>query len=163
MEIFKSIKGYEGYYEVSNLGRVKSLKRKGCLNDRILSSGTSCGGYYQVVLRKDNKSKNCHVHKLVAITFLGHELNEQKLVIDHIDNNTQNNNVNNLQIISQRKNASKDKKGYTSEYIGVSWYKNMGKWVSKIVINGKPKHLGYFDLEIDAANAYKKELLKLNK
>ena len=67
----------------------------------------------------------------------------------------------NLQRTNQRVNASKDKKGGTSKYIGVSWYKITNKWVSKIEINGKIKHLGYFTDEKEAAQAYINELNKI--
>jgi len=68
------------------------------------------------------------------------------------------NNVSNLQLISQRENSSKDRKDGSSQYTGVSWFKKSNKWRSVIYINGKLKHLGLFDNELDASNAYQKTL-----
>ena len=96
MEIWKEIKGYEGY-EVSNLGRVKSLKRKKEIFFLFVRDG---GGYLQVVLCKNTKTKTKKVHKLVAIMFLNHKPSGYKLVVDHIDNNKLNNKT--INIISMK-------------------------------------------------------------
>lgn len=62
-EIWKNIKDYEGLYQVSNLGRVKNVKRNKILNPRIIK------GYLQVRLYKDNVYKSYFIHRLVAMTF----------------------------------------------------------------------------------------------
>lgn len=117
----------------------------------------SSNGYYTVSLFKFNK-KTFTNHILVAVHFLNHKSNGFKIIIDHIDNNKLNNNVSNLQLISVRENTSKDRKNKTSKYTGVSWYKITNKWKSSIRINGKVKHLGYFENELDASNAYQSAL-----
>jgi len=155
-EIWKSIEGHESY-EVSNLGRVKSLK---CNKERILKRGVDSSGYLHVNLYKDNKMKTKKIHQLVAIAFLNHKPDGMKLVVDHIDNNPLNNELGNLQIITHRENLSKDRKG-SSEYTGVHWNKSAKKWQSNIRINGKPKHLGYFTDESKASEAYQKALKEL--
>ena len=76
-EEWKDIKGYEGYYKISNLGRVKSLyrvvrKKNGCtmtVYPRILRSGVNSNGYLDVSLLKDAHSKTFLVHILVATAF----------------------------------------------------------------------------------------------
>lgn len=168
-EIWKDIPNYEGYYQVSNLGRVKNLKRfvkaksnsTRLVKERILKIGVDGAGYLVVDLNKDGKGKTFKVHKLVAMAFLGHKPCGYKEVIDHFDNNKFNNKLENLQITTNRHNSTKDRKGGTSKYTGVSWDKNANKWVCKIYINGKQNYLGLFENELDANNAYQNALKKL--
>jgi len=161
-EEFRKIKGYEGLYQISNMGRVKSLKRKRSngseYKEKILKAGVNARGYFYVILYKDGKMKNFMIHQLVAMAFLNHIPSGYKRVVDHIDNDKNNNRLENLQITTARHNTSKDKKGCSSEYTGVSWFKPTSKWVSKIQIQGKLLHLGYFEFELDASEAYQKAL-----
>jgi hypothetical protein len=157
-EIFKDIPDYEGIYLVSNLGNVKSLKFG---KERILSKGLDGHGYYNVTLFKDGNPKTFTIHQLVAMVFLNHKPNGNTIVVDHIDNNKLNNRLDNLQIISQRKNTSKDKKG-TSKYTGVYWYKNRCKWRAEIKILGKIKYLGCFETELDAHLSYQNALKQIS-
>lgn len=89
-ETFLSIPGYEGLYEVSNLGNVKSLRR-----GIILKPGKRNGGYKIVNLRKDNKDHWLAVHRLVAIAFIPNPLNLP--FVNHKDENPCNNCVENLE------------------------------------------------------------------
>ena len=77
-EIWKDVQGYEGYYQVSNLGRVKSLERKSKLNrkikERILAPREHTGGYLRVQLSR----KDFYIHRLVAETFIPNP--ENKLI-----------------------------------------------------------------------------------
>mgnify|MGYP003634917413 CR=1 FL=1 len=159
-ENYKDIPGYKGHYQVSNLGNVKSLKRKGCRKDRILKPCTR-RGYFRVVLIKNNKPKKYSNHVLVAMAFLGFEPNGLKLVIDHINHKTKDNRLKNLRIVTQRENLSNRKKIGSSKYTGVFLQTNHNKWRSVININGKRKHLGYFNCEIKASQAYQEALNKL--
>ena len=162
-EEFRSIPGYEGLYEVSNFGNVKSLGNNRTRKEKILKLILTDRGYYKVDLHKYGKIKTIKIHILVAMAFLGHKPDgTQKIVVDHIDNNPLNNNLTNLQLISQRENVSKDRKNGSSQYTGVSWGKNTNKWRSIIYINNKVKHLGLFTLEEDAAKAYQNALKMLN-
>jgi hypothetical protein len=154
-EIWKDIPTYDGFYQVSNFGNVKSLK---CNKQKILKAGLNSCGYYQVVLCKNVHMKNMKVHKLVAMAFLNHLPNGMNTIIDHINNDKLDNRLENLQIISQRENSSKDRKSGSSQYTGVSWFKRYNKWRSKIKINGKSKHLGYFTNELLAHKAYQHAL-----
>ena len=99
-EIWKDIKGYEGIYQVSNLGRIKSLERfiKGKKNkyvkQKIKKQSISKTGYYVVSLWYKNKGKVLKVHRLIAQAFISNPLNKQH--INHKDLNKLNNSLNNL-------------------------------------------------------------------
>ncbi len=153
-EIWNTIEKYPDY-QVSNKGRVKSLLYG---KNRILKPGTDRYGYYQVVLFKDNKAHNTPVHKLVAIAFLNHTPCGHKTVVNHIDFNKTNNNVENLELISQRENTGKKHLKHSSKYTGVCWSNVAKKWQASININRKHVYLGYFVNEEDAAEAYNKKL-----
>jgi hypothetical protein len=169
-EIWKDIPNYEGHYQVSNFGNVKSLSRwykSGCgyklrfREERMLTKSIGDVGYLFVSLWKNGKVKGFRVHQLVAIAFLNHKPNAYKKVVDHIDNDPSNNRLENLQLITQRHNSSKDKKGYTSQYVGVCWYKQRNVWRAGIMIKGKRIYLGYFNNEIDAHLCYQNKLKQL--
>ena len=156
-EIWKDVPNYEEDYMVSSRGRVKSMKLN---KERILKPGLS-NSYLQLRLCREGKIKTFTVHKLVAMAFLGHVPCGFKLVVDHIDGNRTNNNLSNLQIITNRENTSNNKKGGSSKYVGVSLHKPSDKWISRIQINDKQKHLGTFKTEIEAHNAYQEALKNL--
>ena len=151
IEVFKDIKGYEGVYQVSNIGNVKSLSRlvewRGVLRPKketLLSLSPNSDGYMQVVLNYNKNKKSFRVHQLVAMAFLGHEPCGLDTVVDHINNDKLDNRVENLQLISHRENVSKDKKS-SSGYMGVSWDKSRGKWTVGIRHKGVKVNLGRFD------------------
>ena len=167
IEIWKDIPGYEGMYQVSDMGNVKSLGREVLRNDeypikikeKILKPGLSSSGYLIVILCKNNLKKSITTHMLVAMAFLNHKSDgTNKICVDHINNIKTDNRVINLQIITNRENLSKDKKNGTSKYTGVSWSKSRNKWIAEITINGKGKHLGYFIDEYVAHLVYEKAL-----
>lgn len=102
-EYWKPIKGYEGLYQVSNFGRVKSLQRivnngnnsVRIIKERILKNQMDKDGYYVVNLHKTNKSKTFRVHRLVAEAFIPNPDNLPE--INHKDENKLNNHVDNLE------------------------------------------------------------------
>lgn len=164
-EIWKDIKGYEGLYQVSNYGRVKGLDRFDNLNRSvkgIILKACIVGNGYHGVNLCNGKSKSYVIHRLVAMAFLNHKPSECKLVIDHIDFNRINNHLSNLRIITNRKNTNRKHLKSTSDYTGVSWFKNYKKWRAQIKINGKDKHLGYFTEELEASKVYDNALNQLN-
>tara|TARA_R110002072_G_C7615604_1_gene505435 strand:+ start:76 stop:567 length:492 start_codon:yes stop_codon:yes gene_type:complete len=155
-EIFKDIKGYEGIYQVSNYGNVKSFK----FNKERLLKLYSTRGYYIVSLtRSGYKSRNFKVHKLVSQAFLGDVLDgEYNKVVNHIDFNSHNNNVSNLELITQRENSNQKHLPSSSKYVGVHWNTRAKKWKSMIRINGKKVYLGSFTDELEASEAYQTKL-----
>lgn len=167
MEIYKDIIGYEGLYQVSNFGNIKSLSRKissknnsfRITREFILSKKETNAGYYIVCLYKNKIKKFKLLHQIVAENFLDHIPNGHNFVINHKDKNKLNNNVNNLEIITTRENTSHNIG--KSKYNGVSWSTFHNKWRSQIWINGKRKHLGYFSNDYDAHIKYQNEINKL--
>ena len=108
-EEWRDIAGYEGLYQVSNLGRVKSLDHYSSngVTD-ILYKGrvihqSSHNGYMIVHLCKNNKVETVSVHRLVALAFIPNPLHESQ--VNHIDGNKSNNDFSNLEWCSQRENV----------------------------------------------------------
>lgn len=108
-EIWKDIEGYEGLYQVSNMGRIKSLERykenHGKLQkveEKIKTINIKNSGYQFVQLYKNNKYKNLMVHRLVAQAFIPNVDNKPQ--INHIDGNKLNNNVTNLEWCTNSEN-----------------------------------------------------------
>ena len=99
VEVWKPIAGYEGIYEVSNLGRVRSLDRiksNGArMMGRVLLQDCSNRGYMSVELNVDKKNKRCSIHRLVAMAFIPNPNNLPE--VNHKDENKLNNNVCNLE------------------------------------------------------------------
>ena len=115
-EVWKDIEGYEGHYQVSNLGRVKSLDRvvehaKGKITKRTLKGSILktklVYGYEYVSLSKDNKLKSYRVHRLVAKAFIPNPNNYP--AVNHKDEDRSNNNVSNLEWCTYK---------YNNEYSG---------------------------------------------
>jgi len=102
-EIWKDISGYEGLYQISNFGRVKSLPRVRIGNGtpyitkgKILKNSLGAtGGYFRVVLCKEHKQTFCYVHRLVADAFIPKI--EGKNVVNHINGLKTDNRVENLE------------------------------------------------------------------
>lgn len=101
-EIWKDVAGYEGFYQVSNLGRVKSLSRKVSNGHALVEKGemllkpnTLAKGYFQVTLYNGKTRKAFQVHRLVASAFIPNEDNQPQ--INHINGNKQDNRVENLE------------------------------------------------------------------
>ena len=110
-EVWKNIKDYEGYYQVSNLGRVRSIDREiinqGALQPvkgRILKAGVR-NKYKSVILCMNGEVKNHSVHRLVAEAFVDND--DDFPVVNHIDENKLNNNSNNLEWCTQEQNLKK--------------------------------------------------------
>jgi hypothetical protein len=121
MEIWKNIKGFANTYQISNYGNVRSVKYvKHLIKDelkfrkhwietievkhKLLSPALSGSGYLSVGLMKNNVRKSHYVHRLVAETFIKNP--NKKLTVNHIDGNKQNNNVDNLEWMTQKENVN---------------------------------------------------------
>ena len=104
-EEWRSVAGYEGFYQVSNLGRVKRIKMaRGAGLNKILKPYLGNNHYFSVRLCKDGKPCNMRIHRLVAQAFIPNP--ENKAEIDHIDGNKLNNRVENLKWCSHCENVN---------------------------------------------------------
>lgn len=103
-EIWLPINGYEGLYEVSSFGRVRSLNYSRTGQTRILVSAQKKNGYLQVGLFKNRKRKNYKVHRLVAEAFIPNWFDDKQ--VNHIDEDKTNNRVENLEWCSAKYNIN---------------------------------------------------------
>ena len=97
MEIWRDIEGYEELYQVSNLGRVRSLNYNRTGKVRNMKLGTYPNGYKMVDLKKDKKRKAHLVHRLVAKAFIPNPNPDQLYEVNHKDEDKTNNAVENLE------------------------------------------------------------------
>lgn len=114
MEIWKDIVGFEGYYQVSNLGRVKRLPRTSIrsngksdhaiyrVKERIKNPQIQTQGYYHVALYRDGEYKICRLNRVVAIAFIPNP--ENKPEVNHKDGNKLNNRADNLEWVTGKEN-----------------------------------------------------------
>ncbi len=147
-EIWKDVKGYEGLYQVSNLGRAKSLGRKNCSNiclkDKILNPSLDHkNGYKRVCLCRNNNEKRVGIHRLVAEVFIPNP--ENKPCVNHKDGNKLNNRVDNLEWCTAKENNQHaiktglvdiEKRKNIMREIGKRNYKNNGKKIKQYSKNG---------------------------
>ena len=101
-EIWRDIKGYEGKYMVSNLGRVKSLNYSNTGKEGILNARDNGKGYLRVILWKDGKDKKYRINRLVAQAFIPNPDNLPE--VNHKDEDKTNNRVDNLEWCSRQYN-----------------------------------------------------------
>lgn len=132
-EIWKDVQGYEGEYQVSNLGRVKSLDKTVYVknNNTAVKHGKvlkarECQGYYYVCLSSKNIKKMCRVHILVAKAFVQNFKN--KKTVNHINGNKLDNRAENLEWLSIKENLVH------------AWNNGLNK-------RGKPREIYQYDLE----------------
>lgn len=117
-EIWREVKGYEGYYEVSNLGNVRALERIVC-NGRIspaknVTKRKDNYGYYHVGLNKNAKETTRRIHRLVAQAFIPNP--ENKPFLDHINTIRTDNRVENLRWVTPKENNENILSRKKSEY-----------------------------------------------
>lgn len=172
IEEWRDIPEYEDYYQVSNLGNVRSLDRwvvysngrKQFYKGRAIE-GYVNKGYRKTGLSKDNTARTYSFSQLVAMAFLGHELNGNTLVVDHINGDKSDDRLENLRIVTNRTNVTTcfraDRKSLSSRYEGVIWRGDRSKWQVKIQFNKKTIYLGYFTDEFKAAKAYQSALSEI--
>lgn len=171
-EIWKDVPNYEGYYQASNIGRVRSLDRKvvdsrgvkRLYKGRIIK-GSVDKGYRKTTLVKDNVGRTYRFSQLVAMAFLDHKPNGHTLVVDHINGVKTDDRVENLRIVTNRANSTScfrsNEDSFSSKYVGVSWMEDMSKWRAQIKFDGKTVSLGLFTDELEASNAYQLALSKI--
>lgn len=109
VEEWRDIDGYEGLYQVSKLGRVKSLERRVWNGnsyyikpEKILKNNLMKNGYCRVTLTKDGKQEQYYIHRLVATAFLPND--DGLPEVDHIDANPRNNRIDNLRWVTHLTN-----------------------------------------------------------
>jgi len=154
-EIWKDIDGYEGIYQVSNMGRVKSLERlsiqKHLVPEKILNGFIHGYGYPVVDLYKDGVRKRYYVHRLVATAFVPNPRNLNE--VDHLDRNTSNCRADNLRWCTHVENYENpltkehERKVHTGIPLKESARKKLEKPIS-VFRDGKHIHTfnSYFDL-----------------
>lgn len=161
-EIWRDVLGFEGLYQVSNLGKVKRLVREVHKNnnltqifpEKLIPSQKHINGYYSVHLSNGIERKRLSLHRVVGMAFLDKIPNKEE--INHIDCDKSNNQLTNLEWVNRSENQSYafKFKQKTSKYTGVCFFKN--KWISNICINGKKIQIGKFNTEQEAYLARKK-------
>ena len=115
-QVWRDIKGYEGLYQISNTGKVRSLNYRGIKGKKkVLKGSKDRDGYHLIILSKNNKQKTFKIHRLVAETFI---LNPNNFpCVNHIDENKINNCVWNLEWCNFKYNleySGNNKKGTQS-------------------------------------------------
>ena len=150
-EEWKTIIDYPNY-TISSLGTVKTK--------RIMKIHQLNRGYLQIQLWRDGIGKQFHHHQLLGLHFIPNPENYSQ--IDHINGIRDDNRLENLRWVSGSQNCRNKKKraNCSSQYKGVGWNKNNKKWEAQITINKTRKHLGYFNTELEAFNAWKQYVIQ---
>ena len=146
-EVWKDIPRYEGLYQASNLGRIRSCARtiirknkiKQQFKGKILSPEDNGNGYLRLILYKNKKKNSEYVHRLIASAFIENYYNCEQ--INHIDGNKQNNNINNLEWCTKSYNIKEayrlGLKTAPKTMLGIKSYKNhLSKPVNQYDLQG---------------------------
>jgi hypothetical protein len=163
--------GQETNIEVTRCGRVRRVP-KDWIRSKFykhtyevdLANLLKSRGYIVLGVNiKNFKLRVLGVHQMVASVYLNHTISGYSLVVDHIDSDKTNNHVDNLRLVTNRENSSKERTIKSGLPTGVSYNKQNKKYVTIIYIKGSNRFLGYhFNLE-DASKAYEDALSSLNK
>lgn len=176
-EIWKPVVGYEGYYEISNLGRVKSVERKvsngkgvRVVKEKFLSLVLDSKGYYFVNLCKNNTHNMQRVHQLVAKAFLDNP--QKRKYVDHINTVATDNRVCNLRWVTAKENRNntltiehinaackskecRDKQIKTKSTLGILGNKPIYKYTMD------NKYVGFYESIVDAARSVSDKARKI--
>jgi hypothetical protein len=134
-ELWQDIKGFNGIYQISNLGRLKSFKK--IKTGRILSNKNSNGDYLSVVLKTKKNTRYCRLHVLVAESFISNPDNKPQ--VNHKDGNKQNNYVDNLEWVTASENIQHAIKLNPNMVAGMYHYNRFirPKTLEQFTLNGK--------------------------
>jgi len=165
-EIWRDIKNFTGYYQVSDIGKVRSLDRivknrkYGLMKvkSQIIKQSIDSGGYLMVSLCKNGTHYTRKIHILVWDAFGDKPRNGRKLQIDHVNGIKTDNHISNLQLLTPRQNTTKSKKSKTGL---TGAYQDRNGFISLIQINGKQNYLGRFATKQEAHQAYQNKLEEL--
>ena len=144
--IWKDVVGYEGFYLVSNTGKVKSM-----IKNKVLSPFINNSGYYRVHLRGGRKFS---IHRLVCMAFIGDPCGFH---VNHKDRDKLNNNIENLEYVTMKKNSlyiRTSKRGVSM--CGPSTFR------ARIWINDRMEHIGKYLTKEDAYSAYYDKFIEVN-
>ncbi len=155
-EEWRDVVGYEGLYQASSAGRIRSLTKGG-----IVKPGETHGGYLQVCLHKNKKKSTHKVHRIIATAFIGDGGGRH---VDHVNGIRTDNRAENLKwcTISENQWNKGIEKRNTSGLKGVSWYSRDGRWEAKIKFKMKQVLIGRFNCKYEAARAYDREVIRLH-
>ena len=158
-ECWRSVDGYINY-QVSNVGRVRIAS-----SGKIMTAFCNRQGYASISLYKDGTRKTLNIHHLVAMCFIPKAESDERLEVDHINQDKTNNSVSNLRWKASRQNKwnrDKMRKETSSKYIGAPLNKSDHMWRAQIRQNdGRNAHLGYFHDEKEAARTYNAKAYEL--
>lgn len=167
MELWKTIKGYEGKYQISNEGRVRRLKKwdigtKHFINccDILYASDNGCG-YLYVGLYKEGKRKNFFIHRLVAEYFIPKITG--KNYVNHLNYNKRDNRAENLEWCTQRENVihsipnMRHRKNVTHSNTGEKYISKVKNGKFRVTIDGKFR--GHFRTLAEAIDKRNEEVM----
>jgi hypothetical protein len=165
-EIFKDIKGYEGLYQISNLGRVKSFNKKikhmsgyRLIKEKFIKPHLGKNGYYAIDLKNNTKREKYTIHRLIAIHFI---LNlENKPQVNHINGIKTDNSIENLEWVTNLENA---KHAYKTGLIKLGERSNLSKLTDKQVLEIKErlKNKESHELIAKSYNVHRTSISKIN-
>ena len=161
IEIWKDVPDFEGYYEVSSLGRVRNCRTKKIKAQSIQTNGK----YYQCSLWKNNKEKRVLTHRCVAKAFISNPLDKEH--VNHKDKNVFNNTLSNLEWVTCSENHLHSyktgrvnakaflgkKRSTASKYRYVYWDAKRSNWKASVKKDNKTHNIGRFNNDLDAAIA----------
>lgn len=171
MELWADIKGFENYYQISNLGNIKSMGHEFMCKDgkiksrnpKILKPCVASTGYLHINLCRDGIRKSVTIHSLVANHFIDNPQNFKE--IDHLNGIKNDNRVINLKWVTRQGNLLSQNwthKKRVGKLRGVHHNLKSNKFISTIYLNGKSVYLGSFFTNEDAHSAYKSKLNEYN-
>ena len=149
-EVWKDVPGYEGLYQVSDLGRVKSLNYRRTGKEQILKPAKDKNGYLQVHLCNDGEDKVLLVHRLVWIAFNGPI--PEGYEVNHINENKQDNRLENLNLLSHKANTNWGTRNERAREKLTNG--KCSKWVIKLSLNNEILHFYPSTMQVERELGY---------